>query len=166
MVTGQPKHYIEVDTIKALTDFALKAGESESQVRRRHTILEGSKGLGGTWPTLELELVTEAPPSPGGQDLAVTRKGDYFIVTSRTTGLRRLHMLGCYVKPENCYDVKFVSCVGAEDFDSICKDCKARMRAQAGEEESDPSSSDTGSESPGRQKSCLCGHTVLQDPGP
>ena len=138
---------IEVDAIKALTDFAIRAGESESQVRRRHTILEGSKGLSGAWPTLQLEPTVEAPPSPDDQEVAMPSKGTYFIVTSRTTGLRRLHMLGCYVKPENCYDVQFVSHVGAEDVDSVCKDCKSRMRAQAGEEDSDPSSSDTGSES-------------------
>ncbi|CAE7293449.1 FCPC [Symbiodinium sp. CCMP2592] len=147
LVTGQPKHYIEVDSIKALTDYAAKAGESESQVRRRHTLLEGSKGLGGSWPTLALEVGVAAPPSPVEQVSMPGSRGDYFIVTSRTTGLRRLHMLGCYVKPENCYDVKFVSHVGAEDVDNICKDCKARMKAQAGEEESDPSSSDSGSES-------------------
>ncbi|CAE7235547.1 unnamed protein product [Symbiodinium sp. CCMP2592] len=147
LVTGQPKHYIELDSIKALTDYAAKAGESESQVRRRHTLLEGSKGLGGSWPTLALEVDVAAPPSPVEQVSMPGSRGDYFIVTSRTTGLRRLHMLGCYVKPENCYDVKFVNHVGAEDVDSICKDCKARMKAQAGEEESDPSSSDSGSES-------------------
>ncbi|CAE7505645.1 FCPC [Symbiodinium sp. CCMP2592] len=147
LVTGQPKHYIEVDSIKALTDYAAKAGESESQVRRRHTLLEGSKGLGGSWPTLALEVGVAAPPSPVEQVSMPGSRGDYFIVTSRTTGLRRLHMLGCYVKPENCYDVKFVNHVGAEDVDNICKDCKARMKAQAGEEESDPSSSDSGSES-------------------
>ncbi|CAE7377226.1 unnamed protein product [Symbiodinium sp. CCMP2592] len=132
LVTGQPKHYIEVDSIKALTDYAAKAGESESQVRRRHTLLEGSKGLGGSWPTLALEVGVAAPPSPVEQVSMPGSRGDYFIVTSRTTGLRRLHMLGCYVKPENCYDVKFVSHVGAEDVDNICKDCKARMKAQAG----------------------------------
>ncbi|CAE7357217.1 unnamed protein product [Symbiodinium sp. CCMP2592] len=147
LVTGQPKHYIEVDSIKALTDYAAKAGESESQVRRRHTLLEGSKGLGGSWPTLALEVGVAAPPSPVEQVSMPGSRGNYFIVTSRTTGLRRLHMLGCYVKPENCYDVKFVNHVGAEDVDNICKDCKARMKAQAGEEESDPSSSDSGSES-------------------
>ncbi|CAE7416198.1 unnamed protein product [Symbiodinium sp. CCMP2592] len=147
LVTGQPKHYIEVDSIKALTDYAAKAGESESQVRRRHTLLEGSKGLGGSWPTLALEVGVAAPPSPVEQVSMPGSRGDYFIVTSRTTGLRRLHMLGCYVKPENCYDVKFVSHVGAEDVDNICKDCKARMKAQAGEEESDPSSSDSGRKS-------------------
>ena len=69
------------------------------------------------------------------------------MVTSRTTGLRRLHMVGCYVKPENCYHVKFVEHVNLEDVDSICRDCRARMKAQAGQEESDPSSSDTGSDS-------------------
>ncbi|CAE7486071.1 unnamed protein product [Symbiodinium sp. CCMP2592] len=147
LVTGQPKHYIEVDSIKALTDYAAKAGESESQVRRRHTLLEGSKGLGGSWPTLALEVGVAAPPSPVEQVSMPGSRGDYFIVTSRTTGLRRLHMLGCYVKPENCYDVKFVNHVGAEDVDNICKDCKARMKAQAGEEESDPSSSDSGRKS-------------------
>ncbi|CAE7032383.1 unnamed protein product [Symbiodinium sp. CCMP2592] len=147
LVTGQPKHYIEVGSIKALTDYAAKAGESESQVRRRHTLLEGSKGLGGSWPTLALEVAVAAPPSPVEQVSMPGSRGDYFIVTSRTTGLRRLHMLGCYVKPENCYDVKFVNHVGAEDVDNICKDCKARMKAQAGEEESDPSSSDSGRKS-------------------
>ncbi|CAE7226635.1 FCPC [Symbiodinium sp. CCMP2592] len=147
LVTGQPKHYIEVDSIKALTDYAAKAGESESQVRRRHTLLEGSKGLGGSWPTLALEVGVAAPPSPVEQVSMPGSRGNYFIVTSRTTGLRRLHMLGCYVKPENCYDVKFVNHVGAEDVDNICKDCKARMKAQAGEEESDPSSSDSGRKS-------------------
>ena len=56
-------------------------------------------------------------------------------------------MLGCYVKPENCYSVRFLEQVSAEDVDSICKDCKARMKAQAGQEDSDPSSSSFDGES-------------------
>ncbi|CAE7844911.1 unnamed protein product, partial [Symbiodinium sp. KB8] len=55
LVTGQPKQYIEVEAIKAVTDYANQVGESESQVRRRHIIFDGSKGLGGTWPTLHVE---------------------------------------------------------------------------------------------------------------
>ncbi|CAE7386813.1 unnamed protein product [Symbiodinium microadriaticum] len=144
LVTGQPKQYIEVEAIKAVTDYATQVGESESQVRRRHIIFEGSKGLGGTWPTLHVEADAAAPPSPDHLEVAAGDRGQYFVVTSRTTGLRRLHMVGCYVKPENCYHVKFVEHVNLEDVDSICKDCRARMKAQAGQEESDPSSSDTG----------------------
>ncbi|OLP93493.1 hypothetical protein AK812_SmicGene24578 [Symbiodinium microadriaticum] len=147
LVTGQPKQYIEVEAIKAVTDYANQVGESESQVRRRHIIFDGSKGLGGTWPTLHVEAGAAAPPSPDVQEVAMGDRGQYFVVTSRTTGLRRLHMVGCYVKPENCYHVKFVEHVNLEDVDSICKDCRARMKAQAGQEESDPSSSDTGSDS-------------------
>ncbi|CAE7201458.1 LMP1, partial [Symbiodinium sp. KB8] len=147
LVTGQPKQYIEVEAIKAVTDFAIQVGESEAQVRRRHIIFEGSTGLGGTWPTLHVEVDAAAPPSPDFQEVAAGDRGQYFVVTSRTTGLRRLHMVGCYVKPENCYHVKFVEHVNLEDVDSICKDCRARMKAQAGQEESDPSSSDTGSDS-------------------
>ena len=147
LVTGQPKQYIEVEAIKAVTDYANQVGESESQVRRRHIIFDGSKGLGGTWPTLHVEAEAAAPPSPDVQEVAMGDRGQYFVVTSRTTGLRRLHMVGCYVKPENCYHVKFVEHVNLEDVDSICKDCRARMKAQAGQEESDPSSSDTGSDS-------------------
>ena len=147
LVTGQPKQYIEVEAIKAVTDYANQVGESESQVRRRHIIFDGSKGLGGTWPTLHVEAEAAAPPSPDVQEVAMGDRGQYFVVTSRTTGLRRLHMVGCYVKPENCYHVKFVEHVNLEDVDSICKDCRARMKVQAGQEESDPSSSDTGSES-------------------
>ena len=146
-MTGQPKQYIEVEAIKAVTDYANQVGESESQVRRRHIIFDGSKGLGGTWPTLHVEAEAAAPPSPDVQEVAMGDRGQYFVVTSRTTGLRRLHMVGCYVKPENCYHVKFVEHVNLEDVDSICKDCRARMKAQAGQEESDPSSSDTGSDS-------------------
>ena len=51
------------------------------------------------------------------------------------------------MKPENCYSVRFLQQVSAEDVDSICKDCKARMKAQAGQEDSDPSSSSFDSES-------------------
>jgi len=147
LVMGQPKHYVELDAIKALTDYAARAGESESQIRRRHSILEGSKGIGGPWPTLEFPEAPAAPPSPGAQEVAAARRGQYFVVTSRTTGLKRLHMVGCYVKPENCYNVNFVDYVNAEDVDSICKDCKARMKAQAGQEDSDPSSSESDSDS-------------------
>ncbi|CAE7842424.1 unnamed protein product, partial [Symbiodinium necroappetens] len=95
LVTGQPKQYIEVEAIKAVTDYATQVGESESQVRRRHIIFEGSKGLGGTWPTLHVGVDAAAPPSPDFQEVAAGDRGQYFVVTSRTTGLRRLHMVGC-----------------------------------------------------------------------
>ena len=147
LVTGKPKPYLEADALKALLDYGLKAGESEAILRRRHSVFQPGGGLGGQWPSLVVPASQPAPSTPEEPRAPQEPSFDYFVVTSRTTGLRRLHMLGCYVKPENCYSVRFLQQVSAEDVDSICKDCKARMKAQAGQEDSDPSSSSFDSES-------------------
>ena len=148
LLTGQPSPYVEVDSVKSLGQYASLMGESEAQVRRRHTILNARTGLSGKWPALAVADTEVAPASPGGDEEVIKpTTGKYFVVTSRKTGLRCLRMQGCHVRPENCHLVSFLEQVTAEDVDSICKDCRVRMRSQAGEEGSDPSSSEADSES-------------------
>ena len=131
--------------MRDLTDFAIAHGADPGVLQRRHAVLNlgGKAGLGATWPTF-------TAPGEAAQALTVTAEHEqpaagekYFIVTSKASGLRRLHLSGCYVKPRNCHVVQFVSEAHLEDVDAICKDCKARMRAEAGEEPAEPSSSDS-----------------------
>ena len=126
-MTGTPS-YKEGDAFKALAEFAGTRGEDPSTITRRHGILHPSTGLGGTWPTL---LPVTAPPgieaiSADFEQTAPT--GKYFIVTSKASGVRRLHLAGCYVKPQNCHRVQFVDEASLEDVDAVCKDCRARCK--------------------------------------
>ena len=83
------------------------------------------------------------------QDLhSVTSK--YFVTISRRTALRRLHLDGCFVKPDRCCEVVRVDEICSDDFDSICQACKRKMLAECGKDDvvdssSTPSSSSTDS---------------------
>ena len=72
----------------------------------------------------------------------------FFISISRKTGHRRLHLNGpCHVKPVHCTKVEFVDRVVLEQIDSICRDCKHRLRDEQGADDGQDSSSESGSTS-------------------
>ena len=51
------------------------------------------------------------------------------------------------MKPHHCTKVEFVDRVSAESIDSICRDCKHRMKDEQGTEEGPDTSSESGSTS-------------------
>ena len=71
----------------------------------------------------------------------------FFITISRRTAFRRFHLTGCFVKPSNCSEVRFVDDVSQEDFDSICRACKRKMLLEHGKEDNPAESSSTASSS-------------------
>ena len=75
----------------------------------------------------------------------------YFITTSRRNCLRRLHLSGCFVKPDRCGEVAFVDQVSTDDFDSVCQACKKKMLAECGRDTGDQSSSTASSSSTGSE---------------
>ena len=60
---------------------------------------------------------------------------------SRRAGHRWLHLVGCFVKPDNCCEVRLCNTVTSEEFDSICRACKKRMLQEAGKDTPEESSS-------------------------
>ena len=71
----------------------------------------------------------------------------FFITVSRRGGHRRLHLVGCFVKPSNCCEVRLCNTVTAEDFDSICRACRKRMLQETGKDTPEESSSTASSSS-------------------
>ena len=60
------------------------------------------------------------------KSLSTNETFKYFITISRRAGHRRLHLVGCFVKPGNCCEVRMCNQITAEEFDSICRACEAR----------------------------------------
>jgi hypothetical protein len=79
--------------------------------------------------------------------LASQHLGKYFITISRRTALRRLHMAGCFVKPDRCCEVSFMDEVLQDSFDAICQACKKRMMAECGKDPPEMSTSTASSSS-------------------
>ena len=71
----------------------------------------------------------------------------YFITVSRRAGLRRLHLVGCFVKPDRCCEVVFTNEVTLNEFDSVCRTCKRKMLAESGKDSQVESSSTASSSS-------------------
>ena len=103
-------------------------------MRRRAVLNAASKpGLGGAWPAFQAAGLQQ-PPS----------EGKYCVVAPKASGIRRLRLSGCYMKPQNCRVVQFVNEACREDVDAVCNDCKVHvcaMCAVAGEEPAASSSS-------------------------
>ena len=67
---------------------------------------------------------------------------------SRKTGHRRLRLSGpCRVKPHHCHTVRYTDRVDMLDLDSICRDCKRRLKAERGPQAGPGSSSKSASSS-------------------
>ena len=149
---GEGGEYNEDEAIAEMKSFVDERGGSGTLVRRRHSVMkqiEGVRQLGLKWPVL-------GPfPSADPDDLAepsaeaVTEPDrKYFISISRKTGHRRLHLNGpCHVKPHRCMKVVFSDTVTMDELDSICRDCKHRMRLEQGKSSSLESSSESASSS-------------------
>lgn len=122
--------------------------------------LTGHHSLGGTYPALlqdpvdwedvGMEDTPQRLAEQVGAHAAKALLGDgakkYFITVSRRNALKRLHLSGCYVKPDRCHEVIHLDEVNEGDFDSILP-CKERMLAECGKDSGDQSSSTASSSS-------------------
>ena len=148
---GVGETFDEAEALQELKIFVDQRGKSGGLARRRHDILKSYKGkvcLGLSWPTLALK------PEPDRQDdgldfqVLPAKPARYFISISRKTGRRRLHLNGpCHVKPNQCRQVEYLDEVHLDLLDSICRDCKHRLRRDHGVEDKGDSSSESGSSS-------------------
>ena len=144
--------YTEEEALLALKDFVDKRGGSGSLARRRHDIqvmAGGVKSLGLTWPVFQAPLeTTQVDDEDECPEVVPSQPSKYFISVSRKTGHRRLHLNGpCHVKPHHCHTVRFMERVDMQDVDSICRDCKHRLKADRGQQEGQGSSSESASSS-------------------
>eukprot|EP00435_Cladocopium_sp_Y103_P007722 s5258_g2.t1 len=166
LVEGKDEAYFEDEAIQRLCDAAESSGANPNRIRKRHSPMSmwtGRHCLGGVYPTLEIleddwqepEDIDESDASLLGAVAAITEKGTsskpqeskYFITISRRTCLRRLHLNGCFVKPDRCCEVLFTDSVSSDEFDTICQACKKKMLAECGRDDADLSGSSTASSS-------------------
>ena len=169
LVEGRDEAYFEDEAIQKICDAAEAEGANPNRIKKRHTVMSGWTGrncLGGAFPTLEVFdddwqepdetedaqvalAESVAKIAARAQDVqSVTSK--YFITISRRTALRRLHLDGCFVKPDRWCEVVRVDEICSDDFDSICQACKRKMLSECGKDDvvdssSTPSSSSTDS---------------------
>eukprot|EP00435_Cladocopium_sp_Y103_P026310 s3677_g6.t1 len=163
---GKDEAYFEDEAIQRLCDAAENSGANPNRIRKRHSLMSmwtGRHCLGGVYPTLEIleddwqepEDADESAASLLGAVAAISEKGasskpqesKYFITISRRTCLRRLHLSGCFVKPDRCCEVLFTDSVSSDEFDTICQACKKKMLAECGRDDADLSGSSTASSS-------------------
>ena len=152
IVTGEGTVYHEVEALDELKKYVDNHGGSGALARRRHDVfkvVDGVKCLGNKWPTVELEETDlSEDEGPGEAEAVQGSSTKYFISISRKAGYRRLHLNGpCHVKPHHCTKVEYVDRVVLEQIDSICRDCKHRMRDEQGMEPSQDTSSESASTS-------------------
>ena len=152
IVTGEGGEYQEAEALEELKRHVDERGGSGALARRRHDIMrtcDGVRCLGIKWPTIELEPADGSEGEEAGEAMAVESAATrFFISISRKTGHRRLHLNGpCHVKPVHCTKVEFVDRVVLEQIDSICRDCKHRLRDEQGADDGQDSSSESGSTS-------------------
>ena len=169
IVEGRDVEYFEDEAIDALAKFADEKGFNPLRIKKRHTCLNnltGKNSLGGTYPTFALGLdgiedwqeipdephellrVAETAEESGRMgDAADESSFKFFVTVSRRQGLRRLHLVGCFVKPSRCSEVRYSNEIGPEDFDSICRSCKKKMLLEGGKDTPEESSSTASSSS-------------------
>eukprot|EP00435_Cladocopium_sp_Y103_P050033 s357_g15.t1 len=166
LVEGREEAYHEDEAIQRLCDAAEASGANPNRIKKRHMVMgswSGRHSLGGMFPTLEVfdddwqdqgdsedaqAALVEAVADLKSKEAAYKpQSSKYFITISRRTALRRLHLCGCFVKPDRCCEVLFVDEVSSDDFDSICQACKRKMIAECGRDEPEQSASSTASSS-------------------
>ncbi|CAE7243210.1 unnamed protein product [Symbiodinium sp. CCMP2592] len=152
IVTGKGGEYQESEALEELKAFVDERGGSGALARRRHDLLrtvEGVRCLGSKWPAIEQDDADASEEEEAPEAMNVEGSATkYFISISRKTGHRRLHLNGpCHVKPHHCNRVEFVERVALDQIDSICRDCKHRMREDQGAEDDQDTSSESGSTS-------------------
>eukprot|EP00435_Cladocopium_sp_Y103_P019650 s5608_g4.t1 len=165
IVTGLDQEYFEDECIERLCKTAETSGANPNRIKKRHVVMTSLPGrhcLGGVFPTLEVRPDDWSEVGPADlDDMAVaasileqkskaeSAKKDtsrFFVTISRRTAFRRLHLTGCFVKPSNCSEVRFLDDVDETEFDSICRACKRKMMDENGKDP-DPESSATASSS-------------------
>ena len=174
IVEGRDEEYFEDEAIDNLCRSAESAGANPNRIRRRHTIMNSVSGkncLGSVYPVLTirdegsqvipdveddtdivlLEGKARSAMAVGSEREAVAESSKYFITVSRRAGHRRLHLVGCFVKPSNCMEVRMFNALTAEDFDSICRACRKKMLLESGKETPEESSSTASSSSTGQE---------------
>ena len=166
LVEGREEPYFEDEAIQKLCDTAEAAGANPNRIKKRHTVLSnwsGRNSLGGIYPTLEVfdddvqdhdeSLEAQAALAASVAKIcekdaaAATKVTKYFITISRRSALRRLHLTGCFVKPDRCCEVLFVDEISSDDFDSICQACKRKMLLEGGRDDGGETSSTASSSS-------------------
>lgn len=175
IVEGRDEEYHEDEALDSLCKAAESSGANPNRIRKRHAVMNALSGrhcLGLVYPTLVIHeddwALAEDPADivelPVLEDdarkmLELSSRRDtaaesskYFVTVSRRTGHRRLHLMGCFVKPSKCCEVRLCNSVTADDFDSICRACRKRMIAETGRDAPEESSSTASSSStPGQR---------------
>lgn len=140
LVEGLDEPYHEDEAIQRLCDAAESAGANPNRIRKRHTVMSawsGRHSLGGIYPTLEVaegdwpNVMDEAEGDVGlpekvaqlaqKEAMGQSEMSKYFVTISRRTCLRRLHLSGCFVKPDRCCEVLYLDQVNSDDFDTVWK---------------------------------------------
>ena len=170
IVEGREEEYFEDEAIDSLCKAAEANGANPNRIRRRHSVMtpiSGKNCLGSVFPVLVIRdedcqvipvieddansvLLEEEARSALAIDSkreAPTDSTKYFVTVSRRAGHRRLHLVGCFVKPSNCMEVRMTNSVTAEDFDSVCRACRKKMLSENGKETPEESSSTASSSS-------------------
>ena len=150
-MSGRPKTYCEDEAIERLCKTAEAGGANPARIKKRHVVMSSSlnNSLGGIYPTLEIiaddwdvsqeaeidnpvvleaKVAAEAKVIEGKE--SSEGKFQFFITVSRRTSFRRLHLVGCFVKPSRCCDVRLVNEVTVDNFDGVCRPCKRKMAAE------------------------------------
>ena len=133
ILTPDGATYNEEEILEELKAYIDEQGSSGALTRRRHDILkrpDGGRHLSLKWPPFEVDVeASDDEIEEAGTDPPQDADCKYFIAVSKKSGHRRLHLNGpCHVKPYLCSSVSFVNEVSLDDIDSICRDCKPRMR--------------------------------------
>ena len=168
IVTGLDQEYFEDEAVDRLCKAAEDSGANRNRIRKKHMVcssLSGKFCLGGTFPTLEvlpddwfeigeneedeLTLAANILDQKTRDEATSKEQSKFFVIISRRTAFRRLHLTGCFVKPSNCTEVRMLDEVTNEDFDSICRACKRKMLAENGKDVNPESSSTASSSSTG-----------------
>ena len=169
IVEGLDEEYFEDDAISSLCQTAVNNGANLARIKKRHSVMTGITGrtcLGTQYPTLEvregdwvdvgddadvenaeLEIKVQSLATEASKRVQSDETYKFFITVSRRAGHRRLHLVGCFVKPSNCCEVRLRNTVTAEEFDSICRACKKRMLQESGKDTPEESSSTASSSS-------------------
>ncbi|CAK9114221.1 unnamed protein product [Durusdinium trenchii] len=164
LLEGGDIPYMEDEAVERLCQSAEARSINVARIKRRHLImiLDGANHcLGGVFPLLRVhddqwELVEGGDEELPDAQIAMHAKSDlnlsapsskFFITVSCRANFRRLHLVGCFVKPNKCCEVIFVDEVKSEDFDSICRTCKRKMLSEGGKEAQVDSSSTASSSS-------------------
>ena len=165
LVEGSAVPFHENENIDRLADFAAESGANKNRIRKSHTVLVPyleKVSLDGVYPTLEVMPGDWDPDTHGeteeaiaGQIAAQSLKesmvqsgpSKFFITVSRRAGLKRLHLTGCFVRPDRCCEVIHLDVVGQDDFDAFCKGCHRKMLAESGKDGGELSSSTASSSS-------------------